>query len=557
MPPKLPISLPAPLSLKFIKEACNSGDLQRARHMFDQIPQPDLRTWTILISAYTNNGFPKESIKLYNLVRAQEIIPDRLVLLSAAKACATLGDIVNAKEVHDDAIRFGFHSDTLLGNALIDMYAKCKRVEDARRVFDGMLVKDVISWTSLSSCYVTYGLPRQGLEEFREMMLNGVRPNVVTVSSILPACSELKTLNSGREIHGFVVKNEMGENLFVCSALVSMYASCLRIRHARLVFDNMSRRDVVLWNVILTAYFSNKECEKGLELFYQMRNEDVKLNDASWNAVICGCVQNGKTEQALEMLGQMQDLGFKPNQITITSVLPACTSLESLRTGKEIHGYIYRHLFIKDLTTTTALVFMYAKCGDLELSLRVFNMMPKKDTVAWNTIIIANSMHGKGEEALLLFEKMLDSGAKPNSVTFTGVLSGCSHSQLVDKGLLIFDSMSRDYSTEPDVDHYSCMVDVLSRAGRLEQAYEFIRRMPIEPTAAAWGALLSACRVHRNMELAKIAAKKLFEIEPHNPGNYVLLSNIFSTANLWEEASEIRKLMSDRGIIKEPGCSWV
>ena len=288
-----------------------------------------------------------------------------------------------------------------------------------------------------------------------------------------------------------------------------------------------------------------------------MRNEDVKLNDASWNAVICGCVQNGKTEQALEMLGQMQDLGFKPNQITITSVLPACTSLESLRTGKEIHGYIYRHLFIKDLTTTTALVFMYAKCGDLELSLRVFNMMPKKDTVAWNTIIIANSMHGKGEEALLLFEKMLESGAKPNSVTFTGVLSGCSHSQLVDKGLLIFDSMSRDYSTEPDVDHYSCMVDVLSRAGRLEQAYEFIQRMPIEPTAAAWGALLSACRVHRNMELAKIAAKKLFEIEPHNPGNYVLLSNIFSTANLWEEASEIRKLMSDRGIIKEPGCSWV
>uniref|UniRef100_A0A7N2N1F9 Pentatricopeptide repeat-containing protein n=1 Tax=Quercus lobata TaxID=97700 RepID=A0A7N2N1F9_QUELO len=557
MPPKLPISLPAPLSLKFIKEACKSCDLQRARHMFDQIPQPDLRTWTILISAYTQHGFPKESIKLYNLVRAQEIIPDRLVLLSAAKACATLGDIVKAKEVHDDAIRFGFHSDTLLGNALIDMYAKCKCVEDARRVFDGMRVKDVISWTSLSSCYVTYGLPRQGLEVFREMMLNGVRPSVVTVSSILPACSELKTLNSGREIHGFVVKNEMGENLFVCSALVGMYASCLSIRHAQLVFDNMSRRDVVLWNVILTAYFSNKECEKGLELFYQMRNEDVKLNDASWNAVICGCVQNGKTEQALEMLGQMQDLGFKPNQITITSVLPACTSLESLRTGKEIHGYIYRHLFIKDLTTTTALVFMYAKCGDLELSLRVFNMMPKKDTVAWNTIIIANSMHGKGEEALLLFEKMLESGAKPNSVTFTGVLSGCSHSQLVDKGLLIFDSMSRDYSTEPDVDHYSCMVDVLSRAGRLEQAYEFIQRMPIEPTAAAWGALLSACRVHRNMELAKIAAKKLFEIEPHNPGNYILLSNIFSTANLWEEASEIRKLMSDRGIIKEPGCSWV
>lgn len=557
MPPKLPTCLPTPLSLKLIKASCTSGDLQRARHLFDQIPKPDLRTWTILISAYTQHGFPKESLKLYTLVREQEISPDRLVLLSAAKACATLGNIVKAKEVHDDAIRFGFHSDTLLGNALIDMYAKCKCVEDARRVFDCVPLKDVISWTSLSSCYVTCGLPRQGLEAFREMVLNGVRPNVVTVSSILPACSELKTLNSGREIHGFVVKHGMGENLFVCSALVSMYASCLSIRQAQLVFYNMSRRDSVLWNVILTAYFFNKECEKGLALFCQMRNEGVKLNDASWNAVIGGCIENGRTEQALGMLGQMQDLGFKPNQITITSVLPACTSLESLRMGKEIHGYVYRHLFIEDLTTTTALVFMYAKCGDLEISQRVFNMMLRKDTVAWNTIIIANSMHGKGEEALSLFKKMLDSGAKPNSVTFTGVLSGCSHSQLVDKGLLIFDSMSRDYSTKPDADHYSCMVDVLSRAGRLEEAYEFIQRMPIEPTASAWGALLSACRVHKNVELAKIAARKLFEIEPDNPGNYVLLSNIFSTVKLWDEASEIRKLMRDRGVIKEAGCSWV
>lgn len=557
MTPKLPTNLPSLLGFKFIKASCKSGDLQRARHLFDKIREPDLRTWTILISAYTQHGFPWDAIKLYTLLRAREINPDKLVLLSVAKACATSGDIVKAKEVHDDAIRFGFHSDTLIGNALIDMYAKCKCVEDARQVFDDMRVKDVVSWTSLSSCYVTCHLPRKGLEKFREMVLDGVRPNVVTVSSILPACTELRALNLGREIHGFVVKHGMGENLFVCSALVSMYASCLSIRKAQLVFDNMSQRDSVLWNVILTAYFSNKECEKGLDLFFQMRHEGVKLNDASWNAVIGGCIQNGRTERALEMLGQMQDMGFTPNQITITTVLPACASLESLRTGKEIHGYIFKHCFIEDLTTTTAVVFMYAKCGDLELSRRVFSLMPKKDTVAWNTIIIANSMHGRGEEALLLFQKMLDSGAKPNSVTFSGVLSGCSHSLLVDKALLIFDSMSRNYSIEPDRDHYSCMVDVLSRAGRLEEAYEFIQKMPIEPTPGAWGALLGACRVHKNVELAKIAAKRLFVIEPDNPGNYVLLSNIFATAKLWDEASEIRKLMRDRGITKEPGCSWV
>ncbi|KAK9275541.1 hypothetical protein L1049_022808 [Liquidambar formosana] len=437
------------------------------------------------------------------------------------------------------------------------MYAKCRHFEGAQRVFDDMPVKDVITWTSLSSCYVSCGLPRQALVAFREMSLNGVRPNSVTVSSVLPACTELKNLNLGREIHGFIVKNGIGENVFVSSALVDMYASCLSIRRALLVFDNMSRRDIVSWNVIMTAYFLNKECEKALSLFYMMRNNGIELNYASWNAVIGGCMQNGRTEQALEILGQMQYSGFKLNQITITSILPACTNLESLRGGKEIHGYILRHWFVEDLTATTALVFMYAKCGDLDLSRRVFNMMPRRDTVSWNTMIIANSMHGNGKEALFLFHKMLDSGVKPNSVTFTGVLSGCSHSRLVNEGLLVFDSMSRDYSIEPDADHYSCMVDVLSRSGRLTEAYEFIQKMPLEPTAGAWGALLGACRVYKNVELGKIAANQLFEIEPHNPGNYILLSNIFVSAKLWGEASQTRKLMRDRGITKTPGCSWV
>ncbi|KAK9937569.1 hypothetical protein M0R45_014348 [Rubus argutus] len=225
------------------------------------------------------------------------------------------------------------------------------------------------------------------------------------------------------------------------------------------------------------------------------------------------------------MLGRMQESGFKPNQITITSLLPACKDLESLRAGKEVHSYIFRNCLMDDLATTTALVFMYAKCGELELSRRVFNLMPVKDTVAWNTMIIGNSMHGNGGEALLLYTKMVESGVKPNSVTFTGVLCGCSHSRLVDEGIKVFDSM-RDHLVEPDADHYSCFVDVLSRAGRLEEAYEFIQRMPMEPTPGAWGALLGACRVHRNVELAKIAANRLFEIEPDNPGNYVLLSNI-------------------------------
>lgn len=479
------------------------------------------------------------------------------MFLAVAKACAASGDALRVKEVHDDATTCGVMSDVFIGNALIHAYGKCKCVEGARRVFDDLVVKDVVSWTSLSSCYVNCGLPRKGLAVFREMGWNGVKPNPVTVSSILPACTELKDLESGRVIHGFAVRHGMVENVFVCSALVCMYARCLSVREAQAVFDLMPHRDVVSWNGVLTACFTNKEYEKGLALLSQMSRDGVKADEATWNAVIGGCMENGQTEEALKMLRKMQNMGFKPNEITISSILPACSILERLRMGKEIHCYVFRHWMVGDLTSTTAIAYMYAKCGDLNLSRNVFDMMPRKDVVAWNTMIVANAMHGNGKEALLLFENMLQSRVKPNSVTFTGVLSGCSHSRLVEEGLQIFNSMGRDHLLEPDANHYSCMVDIFSRAGRLDEAYGFIQRMPMEPTAGAWGALLGACRVYRNVELAKISAKKLFEIEPNNPGNYVTLFNILVAAKLWSEASKIRILMKERGITKTPGCSWL
>ncbi|XP_058081429.1 pentatricopeptide repeat-containing protein At1g20230-like [Magnolia sinica] len=554
---KLPPNRPSHLTLKFLKLYVNSGDLQRAQHLFDQIPEPDLRTQTILITAYTKWGFPKESLKLYRELRNKKIKPDRLVLLSAAKACTASSDLIKAKEIHEDAVRFGFGSDLVLGNALIDMFGKCNSIQAAGKVFDDLPVKDVVSWTSMAVGYWNCGLPREALWVLREMGLNGVRPNSITVSSILPACSHLKALNAGREIHGFVVRNGMGDNVFVNSGLVDMYAKCLSTWQARNVFDNMPQRDVVAWNVILTTYFSNGDWNEACKLFDQMKIEGAKVNSASWNAMITGCTQNGLNEQAFELLARMQDSGFKPNQFTIASVMPACTSLESLRGGKEIHGYSFRHCFMEDVVIATALVFMYAKCGDLGISRRTFDRMPRKDTVAWNTMILANSMHGHGVKALSLFRGMIGSDIRPNSVTFTGVLSGCSHSRLVDEGHAIFNSMSRDHGVEPNEDHCSCMVDVFSRAGRLEEAYGFIQKMPLEPTAGAWGALLGACRVYKNVELGAIAAKRLFDIEPDNPGNYILLSNIFVAAKLPDDASMVRKLMRDRGIMKMPGCSWI
>ncbi|XP_021725463.1 pentatricopeptide repeat-containing protein At1g20230-like [Chenopodium quinoa] len=554
---KIPSNISPHLGEKLLKPILNSGDLSRARQLFDKIPEPNLHSWANLISGYTKQGYSNEAVKLYSIFRKQNIqLPDRILLLSAVKACAASADLSKAKEIHDDAVRFRFLSDLTVGNALINMYGKCKCCEGALSVFNELPVRDVISWTSLLSSYVSCGFLGDALIVFREMGLCGLRPNEVTVSSILPACSKLKCLDLGRQIHGYVVKDGFGENTFVTSALVDLYAICSCLKEAQLVFDSMLVRDIVSWNVILSAYFLNGESERALSLFGEMRTHRVTLNYDSWNTVIGGCVQNGENTQALELLVQMQVQGLKPNHITLTSALPACSNLERLRKGKEIHAYIFRNKIFADMTTTTALIYMYAKCGELEISSQIFNMMPRKDAIAWNTMIIANAMHGRGEKALLLFKNMITYGVKPNSVTFTGVLSGCSHSRLVDEGLQAFHSM-RDHFIEPDADHYSSLVDVLSRAGRLKEAYEYIQKMPMKPTAAAWGALLAGCRVYKNVDLARIAAKHLFEIEPDNPGNYVLLSNIFVAGKLWGEASKYRRIMEEKGISKPPGCSWI
>ncbi|KZV25245.1 pentatricopeptide repeat-containing protein chloroplastic-like [Dorcoceras hygrometricum] len=555
---KVPTNLPPHMNVKFIKKYLGLGDLARARQLFDSILKPDVLSWTALISAYTRMGQCEEAIKLYTEIRdSRKVIPDKFVILAAAKTCANSGDLIKAKQIHGDAVMHGYGSDLILGNALIDMYGKCKYLSGAERVFDELCTKDVISWTSFCSCYVACGLPEKALSVFREMGSSKIMPNAMTLSTVIPACSSLKSLNWGREIHGFVIKNGMEDNKFVNCALVDMYANCASIKNAEVLFHNMPNLDTVSWNVIISAYFSNGEFCKALSKFRLMRSQGVLLNATSWNTVIAGCIDSGKPDAALDLFGEMQQLGSEPNQITLTSVLTACAHSENLRQGKEIHVYFVRRCIFEDLVSSTALVLMYAKCGGLEASHRIFSMMSEKDTVAWNTIIIANSMHGRGEEALSLFRKMIDSGAKPNSVTFTGVLSGCSHSQMVDEGITVFDSMSKNYEVEPDSEHYSCIVDVLGRAGCLAEAYKFIQKMPVEPSASAWGALLGACRIYKNVDLARIAANHLFEIEPNNPGNYVLFFNILVTARLWSEASEIRKLMRDRGVRKVPGCSWV
>ncbi|KAH7673570.1 TPR-like protein [Dioscorea alata] len=552
------LTIPSNISTLFLKTYLKSGDLQSARQLFDKIPQPDLRSLALLISAYTDHGRPREAISIYSKLQSEKNLkPDGFVLLSLAKACAASEDLVKAMEIHRDVIRFGFSLDLPLANCLIDMYGKCGCVEGSRKVFDEMLDKDVVSWTTVISSYLNCGMTSSALGLLNDMVFAGAKPNSVTLSTVLPACSELRALNHGREIHCFAMRKGLDDNVFVSSGLVDMYAKCSSVRKARIIFDRILQKDVVSWNVILAAYFLSGEYQEGMNLFKQMKDEGLRVNSSSWNCMISGCVNTRNFKLAFEVLSQMQHFGLKCSKVTLASLLPAFTSPESLMFGRESHAYIVRHGFEKDVMLSTAILLMYAKCGELENSRKVFNAMTTKDTVTWNTMILANSIHGCGDEVLLLFKRMIQLHVRPTTVTFMVVLSGCSHSHLVDESREIFDSMSRDYGIEPDANHYACIVDVLSRSGYLKEAYEFIQSMPMQPTVGVWGALLSGCREYKNVEFGRIAAEKLFEIEPENSGNYILLSNIFVSMRMWENVSKIGMLMKEKRMSKVAGCSWI
>lgn len=319
------------------------------------------------------------------------------------------------------------------------------------------------------------------------------------------------------------------------------------------VFDKMPERNLVSWNAMIAGYAQNGKLRVARDLFDLMPQRNL----GSWNSMIVGYAQSGHGEKSFELLFEMQMANVKADQATFASVLSACASLEALEQGKCVHGYIIESGFMSDVSVGNALITMYAKCGCIEDAKSVFDNISKKNYVSCNAMIAAYAQHGYGNEALQLFEQMKQTGMKPNHITFVGVLSACSHAGLVAEGCYYFHSMSRDYCIAPQADHYACMVDLLGRAGHLDEADKLINEMPFNPDAVVLGALLGACRIHMNVNLGERVAERLFELEPLNSSTYVLLSNIYAVAGRWDDVGKVRMIMKARGVIKKAGCSWV
>lgn len=392
---------------------------------------------------------------------------------------------------------------------------------------------------------------------YKQMLCSGIAPNYLTFPFLVKECTKRDGGGLGLSVHGQIIKFGFHGDLFVQNALISFYSACGFLSTARILFDEMSNRDVVSWNALITGYLRSGEIDSALGLFRKMEERNV----ITWNSTITGLVQGGRPKEAVEYFFEMQVMSndtVRPDKITIASVLSACASLGAIDHGKWVHSYLKRSGLECDMVIGTALVDMYGKCGCVESAIEVFRKMPKKDILAWTAMISAFALHGLGKEAFDLLEEMETLGVRPNHVTFVGLLLACAHSGLVEKGRLCFDLMRCVYLIEPQVHHYACMVDLLSRAGLFEEAEGLIRCMPMQPDVFVWGALLGGCQMHGNVELGKKVAQYLIDLDPSNHAFYVILCDLYAKASKFDDLKRVRALMKERGIKKAvPGCSMI
>ncbi|GJZ56167.1 pentatricopeptide repeat-containing protein [Tanacetum coccineum] len=447
---------------------------------------------------------------------------------------------------------------------MVAMYASSGDIDTSILVFDYFILNSRVNATTLlynaviRACSL-YRLFEKSVGVYMVMGQNGVKGDYFTFPFVFKCLGGLGDVGFGQCVHGKVLRSGLGFDFYVGTSLIDFYVKVGEIGEARKVFDEMVVRDVSSWNALIAGCMKNGMVGVAEELFGKM-GEGVK-NIVSWTSMISGYAQNGLGDRALELFDELcSDLSsVKPNWVTVMSVLPACAQASALDRGRRIHYYASSIGLDSNTSVQTALAAMYAKCGSLSDAKICFKKIPlnRKNLVSWNTMISAYASHGYGVEAVSTFNDMIRARIEPDAITFTGLLSGCSHSGLVDIGLNYFNSTRMQYNIEPKHEHYACVVDLLGRAGRLKEAYELTSTMPMPPEASIWGALLSASKTHRNLEIAEISAKKLFILEPENSGNYVVLSNMYAEAGMWKEVKNLREIVKTRGVKKNPGCSWI
>ncbi|CAN6208433.1 unnamed protein product [Urochloa humidicola] len=567
-------------STKLLSCYASLGDLASARMVFDTTLRPDAYSYGVMLRCLVDAGRHADAVALHQEMRRRCPCPeaqDDFVLSLALKACVRSAEYGYGRRLHCDAVKAGggdgfvmnslidmyakagdlecarkmferipdrnvvswtsmlsgcvqngFAADGLLlfnemrRETLLDMYVKCGEVEDARCVFDELSYVDVVLWTTMIVGYTQNGNPRDALQLFLDKKFASIVPNSVTMATVLSASAQLHDLSLGGSIHGIAVKLGVADYDVVVNALVDMYAKCHAVSEANRIFGRILNKDVITWNSMIAGYAENNMGDDALMLFKQMRLQ-----------------------------------GASPDSTSVVNALSASVCLGDLLIGKSFHSYAVKRAFLSNVYVNTALLNLYSKCADLPSARRVFDEMNNRNSVTWCAMIGGYGMQGDSAGSIDLFNEMLKDGVHPNDVAFTSILSTCSHTGMVTAGKKYFDSMAQHFNITPSMKHYACMVDVLARAGNLEQALEFIDKMPMQADVSVWGAFLHGCRLHSRLQFGEEAIKRMMVLHPERPDLYVLISNLYTSYGMWENSLAIRKWMQEKGLVKLPGCSSI
>ncbi|KAJ7568598.1 hypothetical protein O6H91_01G039600 [Diphasiastrum complanatum] len=487
------------------------GSLEDALKTFYIIPERNVVTWTVLISAYAQHGHSTEALQYFEQMQKEGFKPNNVTVVTVLNACSNEAALEDGMLIHAWMIENGIPPSTVVCTALVDMYGKCGYISYARDIFDSMPERDMVTWNAMISVYSNNGKGKDAFLLFQQMQLEGVKLNKVTYVSVLDSCSYVAAPVDGTLIHDHLRRNGLEIDVVVGSALVNMYGNCGKMMEARRVFEMLPERNVVAWTAMISAYAQNKHPMEAIQLFHEMQSQ-----------------------------------GVKPNKVTFLSVLDACTNAASLEEGELIHSCIDGTDLESDVLVGTALVHMYRKCGCLSDARDVFDKASGRNLIIWTAIIAAYAQHGHGKEAVQLFGHMQWQGVKADEVAFVCLLSACSHTGMIDEGCHYFLSFTIDSSIRPTAEHYGCMIDLYGRAGRLNEAEKFIRSIPVKPDAVMLMALLGACRMYQDVPRGRRVAEELLKLDPDNEAAYVVLSNIYAGAGRWEDAETVRFMMAGR-----------
>ncbi|KAJ7951624.1 Pentatricopeptide repeat-containing protein [Quillaja saponaria] len=559
------------LDSRLVTAYARFGFVMDARKVFDATPVEclgNLLLWNSILRANVTHGYYQNAVELYVKMRNLGVLGDGFTFPLIIRACAFMGSSNLSWSIHSHALQMGLQNHLHVVNELMGMYGKLGRMVEARQLFDRMGVRSHLSWNVMVSNYALNYDPVGASEIFRQMKLEGLLPNTVTWTSLLSSharsgqyeetielfvkmrvggfginaealavvlsvCADLAAVDGGRMVHGYIVKGGYEDYLFVKNALICMYGKNEQVKDAQKMFLLADTKNLVTWNALISAYAESGLCDEAFAVFSELHNLDdhlmVRPNVISWSAVIGGCASKGRNEDSLELFRRMQLAEVMANSVTISIILSVCAELAAVNLGREIHGHMVRALMDSNILVGNGLINMYMKSGSFKQGHMVFDKIDSRDLISWNSIIAGYGIHGLGENALRTFDQMIVTGLQPDNVTFVAVLSACSHAGLVSEARKLFDVMVGEFRIEPQMEHYACMVDLLGRAGLLQEASNIMKNMPMEPN----------------------------ECVLETTGSYMLLSNLYAACGRWKDSARVRVSAKAKGLKKTPGQSWI